>query len=165
MTVFVKSMIKLTFSLTIFTLLFSFNTKPETARYKCLIQMTNYAGPKAYLVISLVNEKGEYIRTLDVNGNDEEWYEDLKEWWAYESNSDEEIDGITGASVGNGERKITVIELSQDKLDSGHKIRFETAVEDQDYFVSDIEIPLTTEEMESKYPGIGYIRYVRILEN
>ena len=105
MTVFVKSIIKLTFTLTIFTLLFSFNTKPEAARYKCLIQKTNYAGPKAYLVISLVNEKGEYIRTLDVNGDDEEWYEDLKEWWAYESNSDEEIDGITGASVGNGERK------------------------------------------------------------
>ena len=165
MTVFIKSFTKLAFVVTIFTLLFGFNTKLETTNYKCLIQMTNYAGPKAYLVISLVDEDGKYVRTLEVNGNDEEWYEDLKEWWAYERNTGQQIDGITSASVGNGERKVTVLELGKDKLDSGYKIRFETAVEDQDYFTADIEIPLTSDEMVSKYMGIGYIRYVRIIEN
>ncbi|RZK67235.1 MAG: DUF2271 domain-containing protein, partial [Pedobacter sp.] len=47
----------------------------------------------------------------------------------------------------------------------GYKLRFETAVEDNKYYVKDAEIPLTTEGLAAKTEGTGYIRYVRLSPN
>lgn len=146
-----------------FVLLFSFNNKPVNQQYKCLIQMTNYAGPKAYLVVSLMDSTEQYVRTLEVHGDDPDWHKDIKEWWGFTSNANEEIDGITGASVGNGERKVSLFEFDETIMDAGYKLRFETAVEDQDYFVKDLEVALNSEEMINKFEGSGYIRYIRIM--
>ena len=44
----------------------------------------------------------------------------------------------------------------------GYKLRFESAVEDQKYHVTDVEVPLTTESLADKTEGKGYIRYVRL---
>ena len=143
--------------------LFAFTMKPAAQQYKCLIQMTNYAGPKAYLVISLMDPEGQYVRTLEVHGDDEEWHKDIKEWWSFTSAAEEEIDGITGASVGNGERKVSLFDFDKSLLNAGYKLRFETAVEDQDYFVKDLEVDLNSEELINKFEGSGYIRYIRIM--
>jgi len=135
----------------------------DTVSYKCMVQMVNYTGEKAYLVISLVDPDGNYVQTLDVMGDDEEWYEDIKEWWAYLEPSGESVDGISGASIGNGERQITTFEVASAHVDAGYSLRFETAVEDQDYHPIDLAIPLSSETIKGKVEGNGYIRYVRIL--
>ncbi|MEL7149070.1 MAG: DUF2271 domain-containing protein, partial [Bacteroidota bacterium] len=85
------------------------------------------------------------------------------EWWSFTSSAEEKIDGITGASVGNGERKISLFEFDETILDAGYKLRFETAVEDQDYFMKDLEVALKSEEMINRFEGNGYIRYIRIM--
>lgn len=133
----------------------------QAVKYKCLLQMTNYTGEGAYIVVSLINAKGEYEKTLRVMGDDREWYPDLKEWHKAQKKKPQNISAITGASVGQGDRTTFTFELDKAKINAGYKLRFESAVEDKTYHVKDIEIALTTETLAAKSEGTGYIRYVR----
>lgn len=143
--------------------LVSFTNYTESAKYKCMIQMTNYTGEGAYIVISLLNPEGDYVETLSVIGDDDEWYNTIESWWDFYGKKRNDIDAITGATVSGGERTINVIEIDNDKLDKGYKLRFETAVEDQDYYESDVEFELTSETIKSKVEGKGFIRYIRMM--
>ena len=146
-----------------FTVLLGFTDKIESTRYKCLIQMKNYTGEGAYIAISLLDKKGNYEKTLYVHGDDEDWYYDITQWWNFYGKKRTEIDAITGATISGGERAITIIELEDSKIDAGYRIRFETAVEDKEYYTDDIEFELTTQNIQSKFDGVGFIRYVRMV--
>jgi hypothetical protein len=137
----------------------------QTTKYKCMIQMTNYMGEGAYIVISLVDSKGAYEKTLYVLGSDKKWYKTLKEWNKFYLKKPANISAITGASVTGGDRSVNIIEIENTKINSGYKLRFESAVEDKEYNVKDLEIPLTTETLSAKNEGTGYIRYVRFSAN
>ncbi|AXT18332.1 DUF2271 domain-containing protein [Flavobacteriaceae bacterium AU392] len=143
--------------------LFGFKSNAPSSKYKCLIQMINYTGEGAYITISLMNPEGEYEKTLYVQGDDKEWYHDIKEWWKFYGKRRTDIDAITGATISGGQRRISIIELDDDKIDTGYKIRFETAIEDKGYNTSDVEFELTSETIKSKFEGTGFIRYVRML--
>ena len=145
-----------------FIFLISFQTSAQSTKYKCMLQMSNYVGEGAYVVVSLINAKGEYEKTLCVMGDDKKWYNSLKEWNKFQTKKPSNISAITGASVTGGDRSITTIEIDNAKINSGYKLRFESAVEDQKYHVSDVEIPLTTAGIAEKTEGKGYIRYVRL---
>lgn len=142
-----------------------FERTVETANYKCMIQLTNYMGEGAYIVVSLLNADGGYEETLYVQGDDNEWYRDITEWWknVYGIRRPE-LDAITGATVSSGERSMTVLKIPTDKIDAGYKIRFESAVEDQEYHKDDVEFDLTTENLKAKKEGKGFIRYVRMIQ-
>ncbi|MEO4005765.1 MULTISPECIES: DUF2271 domain-containing protein [unclassified Flavobacterium] len=139
--------------------------KTGSSKYKCMVQMTNYPGEGAYIVVSLIDPKGAYEKTLYVMGDDKKWYKDLKEWHKFQTKKPANLSAITGASVSGGERSITVLELENAKINAGYSLRFESAVENQEYRVKDIEFPLTTENLSGKNEGTGYIRYVRISPN
>lgn len=141
--------------------LFSFQASAQS-KYKCMLQMANYMGEGAYIVVSLINPNGEYEKTLYVMGDDKKWYKSLKEWNKFYSQKPTDISAKTGASVTGGDRSVTTIEIEDSKINKGYKLRFESAVEDQKYYVSDLEIPLTTEGLADKTEGKGYIRYVRL---
>ena len=128
-----------------------------------MIQMKNYTGEGAYVVISLLNQKGEYVETLYVQGDDDEWYFDITEWWSFQGKKRANIDAITGATISGGERKINVIQIDNDKINAGYKLRFETAVEDQEYYKDDVQFDLTSENLKNKIEGKGFIRYIRML--
>ena len=127
--------------------------------------MTNYMGEGAYIVISLINNKNAYEKTLYVLGPDKKWYNSIKEWHKFQSKKPVNISAITGASVTGGDRSVNVIEIESSKINAGYKIRFESAVEDKEYHVKDLEIPLTTEGLSAKNEGTGFIRYVRFSPN
>tara|TARA_R110002049_G_scaffold33535_31_gene110512 strand:+ start:1447 stop:1932 length:486 start_codon:yes stop_codon:yes gene_type:complete len=148
--------------LSLFTLA-AFTAIPKSSQYKCMIQLKNYEGEGAYVVVSLLDEQDNYVQTLNVLGDDPEWYHDLTKWWGYFENKKDKIDAITGATISGGERAIKVIKIDDDKLDKGYKIRFETAVEDQKYVADDVTFELTSESVSSKVDGTGYIRYIRML--
>lgn len=140
-----------------------FTSIGSSSKYKCMIQMKNYTGEGAYVVISLLDANGKYVETLYVQGNDDEWYSDITEWWKFYGKRRPNIDAITGETISGGERKISVIEIPDDKIDTGYKIRFETAVEDQEYHVEDVQFELTSQTVKSKVEGNGFIRYVRMI--
>ncbi|HEU4789896.1 MAG TPA: DUF2271 domain-containing protein [Flavobacterium sp.] len=156
-----KPILKISLTVALISLL-SFQATAQTSKYKCMLQMSNYMGEGAYIVVSLVNTKGDYDKTLYVMGDDKKWYKTLKEWHKFYSKKPTDISAKTGASVTGGDRSITTIEIEDSKINKGYKLRFETAVEDQKYYTADLEIPLTTEAMADKTEGKGYIRYVRL---
>jgi|SRR5690606_221858 len=145
--------------------LLSVTSFKETTKYKCMIQMTNYTGEAAYVVISLINPQGEYEKTLYVQGDDDEWYHDISDWWKFYGKKRGNLDAITGATIAGGARTISVIDIEDSKIDAGYSIRFETAVEDQEYYTKDVQFPLTSENVKSKQDGTGFIRYIRMMPN
>jgi hypothetical protein len=132
----------------------------QTSKYKCMLQMNAYTGEEAYIVVSLINPKGEYEKTLYMMGNDQKWYNSFKEWFKF-FNKNKKIDGKTGASVGGGDRAMVNLDIDDALVNKGYKLRFESAVEDQKYHVADVEIPLTTQALAGKADGKGYIKYIR----
>ncbi|WP_336664214.1 DUF2271 domain-containing protein [Elizabethkingia meningoseptica] len=146
----------------ILTLLCTAFAGAQTSKYKCMLQMVNYNGEKAYIVVSLINPKGGYEKTLYVMGPDKKWYDTLKEWYKHQGKSNVKLNAITGASVAGGDRSITTFAIEDKFLNKGYKIRFESAVEDQKYNVTDAEIPLTTDGVTAKTEGKGYIRYIKL---
>lgn len=129
-----------------------------------MVQMTNYIGEGAYIAISLLDSKGTYEKTLYVLGEEKKWYPDIKEWnKLYKKKPN--ISAITGASVNGGDRSVIVLDIEDSKIDAGYTIRFESAVENQQYYVKDLEIPLTTANVSAKTDGTGFIRYVRLNPN
>ena len=158
-----KTILKLAF-LPIAIALLSVSTHAQSSKYKCMLQMSNYMGEGAYVVVSLVTDKGDYVKTLYVMGDDKKWYNSLKEWNKFYTKRPANISAITGASVTGGDRSVNVIEIENSKINSGFKLRFETAVEDRKYHVNDVEVPLTTAGIAAKSEGKGYIRYVRLIK-
>lgn len=143
--------------------LFSFSELTEKQTYKCLIQLKNYTGEGAYIVVSILDKNDDYDQTLYVQGKDSEWYNEISKWWKFYGKRRPDIDAISGATVSGGERTISVLNIPVDRIDKGYTIRFETAVEDQEYHTSDIEFPLTLDNLKSKKDGSGFIRYVRLI--
>ena len=137
----------------------------QSSKYKCMIQMTNYMGEGAYIVVSLIDAKGQYNKTLYVLGSDKKWYNSLKEWHKFQTKKPANFSAITGASLTGGDRSVSIIEIDKSKINAGFKLRFESAVEDKNYNVKDLEVPLTTETLAAKSEGTGFIRYVRFSPN
>lgn len=134
------------------------NAKEMTA----MVQLINYKGDKAYFSMYLVNPAGRFEKTLYVSGEEQRWYEEgLPRWWKYKTRAEEKVDGITGASTGNGDRLITKIEIDDSFVDAGYKIRVATSVEDIANTPNDVEFELTTENIRKKLVGNTYVRYVR----
>lgn len=134
----------------------------QLAKYKCMLQLTNYEGLEAYVVVSLIDENGNYKKTMYVFGTDKQWYNGFKEWEKALAIKKEKVDGITGASIASGDRGISVFTLDESLFNKGYKLRFETAVEDKAYHTDDVEISLTTADVSLKTEGKGYIRYVKL---
>lgn len=137
----------------------------QSTKYKCMLQMTNYMGEGAYIVVSVINKDNGYNKTLYVLGADRKWYKSLKEWDEAQKKKAENISAVTGASVSGGDRAVVTLDIDNAKINAGYKLRFESAVEDKPYYVKDLEIPLTTEALAAKNDGTGYIRYVRFSAN
>ncbi|MFP9118164.1 DUF2271 domain-containing protein [Flavobacterium sp. RNTU_13] len=140
----------------------SMTASAQSAKYKCMLQMNSYSGEGAYIVVSLINPKGQYEKTLYVMGDDRKWYKSLKEWHKSQIKMPENISAVTGASANGGDRSVTTLELDESKVNKGYKIRFESAVEDQKYYTTDAEIPLTTDGLSQKTEGKGYIKFVKL---
>ncbi|UFH34489.1 DUF2271 domain-containing protein [Flavobacterium acetivorans] len=146
----------------LFGLLFMPQANAQLAKYKCMLQLTNYEGLEAYVVVSLIDSKGNYEKTLYVMGPDKQWYNGFKEWNKTLAKKKENLNGITGASIAAGDRSITTFSIDESKLNKGYKLRFESAVEDNKYYVGDVEIALTTADITKKKEGKGFIRYVKL---
>lgn len=148
--------------------LFSFTTSsnlPAKTTVKCLLQTKNYSGEGAYIVVLLIDPKGNYEQTLYMQGQDEEWYDTLQEWWKNVGENAKGIDAISGATINPGARTVIAFEIPSGKIDAGYHLRFESAVEDQEYYKKDLELALTKENLKGKFDGEGFIRYVRLMSN
>lgn len=150
-------------SVALFFALSAFLEKDQ--QYKCMIQLTNYTGEGAYIVVSLLDSEGKYQKTLQVLGDDDEWYYELSDWWKFYGKKRINIDGITSATISGGERVVKILSINDNLLNKGYKLRFETAVEEKGYYPDDVEFELTREALSGKHKGRGFVRYVRFVPN
>ncbi len=154
---------RVSFSVIVLLALVAFEKPVAITNVKCMIQMTNYTGEGAYVVISLINPEGDYEETLYVQGKDSEWFSEISEWWKFYGKRRINIDAIAGETITGGARTISIVKIPTEKIDKGYSIRFETAVEDQEYHTKDVQFELTTASIKSKKEGNGFIRYVRMM--
>lgn len=146
-----------------FTAIAFTNDNNSTTPVKCMIQMKNYSGEGAYVVVSLINEDQQYKKTLYVHGKDPEWYSEIYSWWKFYGKRRTSLDAISGATISGGERSMSVLEIPSEMINAGYKLRFETAVEDKAYYETDLEIDLVEDQLTTKIEGTGRIRYVRLM--
>lgn len=140
----------------------SLQTNAQSQKYKCLLQMANYSGEGAYIIVSLLNSQGNYEKTLAVMGDDKKWYKSLKQWHKFNQKRPSDLSAVTGASISGGNRSIITFNIDASKINKGYKLRFESAVEDNKYHADDVEVPLSTQAIAAKTEGKGYIRYVKL---
>lgn len=157
-----KNFIKITFGILALLFLVSM-TQTSTKKYKCMIQMANYEGEGAYVIVSLINPDGNYEKTLYVHGEDDEWYHEISSWWKFYGRKRTNLDGITGSTIAGGERGYNVLKIDPAKINKGYTLRFESAVEAKNYFEKDLEFELTTANLQKKMTGSGFIRYIRMV--
>ena len=67
--------------------------------------------------------------------------------------------------MSGGERTINIISIDKSKFTKDCKLRFETAVEDNNYYEKDLEIDLEELNTQTNFKGSGFIRYVRFINN
>ena len=140
----------------------SFASVAQGKEATAMVQMTNYEGKEAYLAVYLVNPKGRYQKTLWVSGRERIYYSYLSRWWRYLARAPQELDAITGASAGAGDRVSLKFDLEDDWIDAGYLIRIESAVEGGGINPQDVVYELKTENSGGRAAGTGYVRNLRI---
>jgi hypothetical protein len=143
----------------------SFSEPSAPMSFKCLVQLTNYTGEGAYVIVSLLDDKGKYQKTLQVFGKEKRWWKDIPSWFKFYTDSKENVDGVSGASITAGSRKVFTFTAAEQQFSKGYKLRFETAVEDQVYKERDVEIVLSENVAGQTFNGSGYVRYVKLIKN
>jgi hypothetical protein len=144
--------------------LYSFKAPSTQVSHKCLIQLSNYTGEGAYVVVSLLDGKGKYIKTLQVFGKEKRWWDDIPSWFKHLTTSKENVDGVTGASITAGDRKVFTLITDDRYFNKDHKLRFETSVENQDYKEKDVEVEYNDANVGKNINGTGYIRYIKLIK-
>ena len=71
------------------------------------------------------------------------------------------IDGISGATISGGQRRVFPIQIPVELLNKGYRLRFETAVEDKGYNTEDVVLDLNQTALSKNYQGSGFIQQIK----
>ena len=74
------------------------------------------------------------------------------------------IDGISGATISGGQRRVFPIQIPVQLLNKGYRLRFETAVEDKGYHTEDVALDLNLTALGENYQGSGFIQQIKFLQ-
>jgi len=120
--------------------------------------LKNYGGDGAYLAVYLTDAKGAYVGTLWVAGGKAKYYRNLADWNRLSAGDAKRLDGVTGASVGQGRTLKVTADLADALIDAGYEIRIDAAVEDMRDSPAEIRVPLTKAGAGKAQPGKQYIQ-------
>ena len=121
-------------------------------------ELKNYGGDGAYLAIYLTDAKGLYAGTLWVAGGKAKYYKHLSDWSRLSANDTKRLQGVTGASVGQGRTLKVTADLADALIDAGYEIRIDAAAEDMRDSPSEVRVPLATVQSAKPQAGKQYIR-------
>ncbi|MDR9486354.1 MAG: DUF2271 domain-containing protein [Sediminimonas sp.] len=127
--------------------------KPVTLTTK----MNNYGGDGAYLAFYVTDAQGAYVGSLWMAGGKSKYYEHMRDWYRATAGNPQEINGITGASVGAGQSLTVSLNLNEALFDAGYQLHIDAAVEDMRESPSEIVVPLTREGIGQATRGRRYI--------
>lgn len=121
----------------------------------------------AYLVIYVTDaDRKDYRGSLWVAGRDARYYGHFRHWWRatqpIAKTRLQELDGVTGASVANGEVLSLTLDIADELIDAGYVIRVDTSVYERRDYPSDAAAPLSTEGAGEPVAGRGYVESLTI---
>ena len=119
--------------------------------------LKNYGGDGAYLAVYLTDPSGAYVRTLWVAGKKSKYYKHLSDWHRATGGSPSQINGLTGASVGEGRSLKVTADLADALFDAGYKLNIDAAAEDMRDSPRDISVPLTKAGAGKPVAGRSYV--------
>lgn len=119
--------------------------------------LKNYGGDGAYLAVYLTDPSGAYVRTLWVAGKKSKYYKHLTDWHHATGGSPSQINGLTGASVGEGRSLKVTADLADALFDAGYKLNIDAAAEDMRDSPRDISVPLTKAGAGKPVAGRSYV--------
>ena len=119
--------------------------------------LKNYGGDGAYLAVYLTDPSGAYVRTLWVAGKKSKYYKHLTDWHRATGGSPSQINGLTGASVGEGRSLKVTADLADALFDAGYKLNIDAAAEDMRDGPRDISVPLTKAGAGKPVVGRSYV--------
>lgn len=120
-------------------------------------RMNTYGGDGAYLAYYVTNAAGGYVGTLWMAGDKSRYYDHMSDWYAASGGDLRQVDGITGASVGQGRTLEISLELQDTLFDAGYVLHIDAAVEDMRNSPREISVPLTTAGAGQASAGRRYI--------
>jgi len=120
--------------------------------------LKNYGGDGAYLAVYLTDAKGACVGTLWVAGGKAKYYRNLSDWNRLSAGDARRLDGVTGASVGQGRTLKVSADLADALIDAGYEIRIDAAVEDMRDSPGEIRVPLTRANAGKPQAGKSYVQ-------
>lgn len=115
-------------------------------------------GDGEYLALYLADGNGGYVRTLWVAGGKARYYKHLADWNRLSAGDAKRLQGVTGASVGQGRTLEVTADLADALIDAGYEIRIDAAAEDMPDAPSEIRVPLTSGGAGKPNAGRRYIQ-------
>jgi len=132
---------------------------PVAARtMRIRVHLKRYSGRRAYLAVYITDRRGRYVTTAYAAGRHTRFFEHLRRWYSMVRRSHRGIDGSTGASVGSGRSFSTAFNIPSKMLNSGYKLKIESAVEGHWYYSRDVTIPLSSRYNGKYVRGHGYVK-------
>lgn len=120
--------------------------------------MNQYGGDGAYLALYVTDANGTYMGSLWMAGGKSKYYEHLSDWYRATGGKADEINGITGASVGAGRQLKITLDLADVLFDAGYELHIDASAEDMRDSPSEVVVPLTTTGAGQPVGGRRYIR-------
>ncbi len=122
--------------------------------------LKNYGGDGAYLAVYLTDAQGAYAGTLWVAGGKAKYYKHLSDWNRLSAGDAARLDGVTGASVGEGRTLKVTADLADALFDAGYEIRVDAAVEDMRDSPNEVAVPLAVAGARTPVRGRRYVSTV-----
>ena len=120
-------------------------------------QLNRYGGDGAYLAIYVTGPSGAYVGSLWMAGRKTKYYKHLRGWYQATRGNTREVNGITGASVGQGRSLEISLDLNDALLDAGYTLHIDAAAENMRESPSEITVPLTKANAGKTVKGRLYI--------
>ena len=90
-------------------------------------------------------------------GKKSKYYKHLTDWHRATGGSPSQINGLTGASVGEGRSLKVTADLADALFDAGYKLNIDAAAEDMRDSPRDISVPLTKAGAGKPVSGRSYV--------
>ncbi len=119
--------------------------------------MADYGGRGAYLAIYVTDASGAYAGSLWMAGGKSKYYRHLIDWAQFTGGDPAQVDGITGASVGSGQKLELSMDLADALFDAGYTLHIDAAAEDMRESPNEIAVPLTAAGAGTPVSGRRYI--------
>ena len=119
--------------------------------------LKNFGGYSAYVVLYLMDPQGKYVRTLWMAGGRSGYYRHLGGWMRASRGDMNGLDGITGASVGEGRTLTVHTDIADALIDAGYTIQIDAASEGMMESPAEVRAPLTAADSGKAVHGRGYI--------